>query len=48
MTSAVAWWMTVVGSSATTRSPSMSVRKISFSASRASASAPATVSALML
>ena len=40
--------MTVVGSSATTRRPSTSVRKISFSASSASASAPATVSALML
>ncbi len=48
ITSSDALRITVVGSSATMRSPSMSVRKISFSACRASASAPATVSALML
>ena len=46
--SAVARWSSVDGSSGSARSPATSVRNTSFSASRAAASAPAAVSALML
>ena len=44
----MAQWIRVDGSSATARRPDTSVRNTSFSASRAAASAPAAVSALML
>ena len=44
----MARWIKVDGSSGTARSPATSVRKTSFSASRALARAPAAVSALML
>ena len=47
-TVAVIWLTSESGSPTSASSPATSVRKMAFSASNASASAPATVSALML